>query len=349
MSSKFSIGQFCVGREGRAFVIAEIAQAHDGSLGMAHSFIDAVAETGADAIKFQTHIAEAESTRDEKFRVPLSGQDETRWDYWKRMSFSPEQWRGLARHAQDCGLVFLSSPFSVEAVSMLADIGMPAWKIGSGEVFDTLLMDAMARSPAPVLLSSGMSTYGEIDAAVSAVRGRGLPCAVFQCCTQYPTPLTEVGMNVIDELRSRFDCPIGLSDHSGTVFPALAAAATGVDLLELHVVFDRRMYGPDAKSSVTLKELAAICEANRAFATMRAHPVNKDEMAKRLTPLRELFSKSVTPRYHLPEGSLLTADMLTVKKPGVGIPAHRLAELVGRRLRHSVDPDRVLRWDDLEC
>lgn len=343
----FSIGSFQVGTAGRTFIIAEVAQAHDGSLGLAHSFIDAVADSGADAIKFQTHIAAAESTRDEQFRIPLSGQDETRWDYWKRMEFTEDQWRGLAEHAMRRGIVFLSSPFSVEAVSLLTRIGMPAWKLGSGEVFNSQILDAIASTGAPVLLSSGMSNYSDIACAVEQVRERGLPFAIFQCTTQYPTSLKDVGLNVINELRHRFNCPTGLSDHSGTVFPSLAAMATGADLLEVHVTFDRRMYGPDSTSSVTMAELAELVSANKAFATMRAHPVDKDSMATRLRPLRDLFSKSIAPVRDLPAGQILSEDLICFKKPGSGIAAARVADVVGRRLVKDVSAEHLLRWDDL--
>src|SRR5439155_19051862 len=111
----------------RSFVVAEVAQGHDGSVGLAHAHIDAAADAGADAVKFQTHIAEAESTREERFRVPFSQQDATRFDYWRRMEFSEDEWRGLAAHAEERDLVFFSSPFSLEAVELLERVGVPAW------------------------------------------------------------------------------------------------------------------------------------------------------------------------------------------------------------------------------
>jgi N,N'-diacetyllegionaminate synthase len=221
------IGNKLIDGRKQTFVIAEVAQAHDGSLGMAHAYVDAAAAAGADAIKFQTHIAAAESTLDEQFRVPMSGQDATRWHYWKRMEFSPAQWAGLAAHAEQCGLIFLSSPFSIAAVELLAGIGMQAWKVGSGEVFNERLLRAMAAAGGPILLSSGMSTYADIAHAVSAVRAHGAELALFQCASRYPTPLEQVGINVLGELRQRFDCPVGLSDHSGTPYPALAALGPG--------------------------------------------------------------------------------------------------------------------------
>src|SRR5262245_34618216 len=164
-----------IGPGSQFLLIAEVAQAHDGSLGMAHAFIDAVADAGAAAVKFQTHIAAAESTLDEPFRVHFSQQDPTRYHYWARMEFTPNQWRELAAHAEKRGLLFLSSPFSVAAVDLLRGIGMPAWKIGSGEFACADLWKAMAETGAPILFSTGMATRAEITDAVASFRSMNLP------------------------------------------------------------------------------------------------------------------------------------------------------------------------------
>src|SRR4051812_39434943 len=157
-------------QKGRCLIIGEVALTHDGSLGLAHAFVDAIADAGADAVKFQTHIAAAESTPSEPFRVKFSRQDKTRYDYWKRMEFTEEGWRGLAEHAHERGIVFLSSPFSIEAVDLLERVGMPLWKIASGETSNTMLLDRILDTGKPVLLSTGMSPIEEIDTAVAHVR-----------------------------------------------------------------------------------------------------------------------------------------------------------------------------------
>jgi len=331
-----------------AFLIAEVAQAHDGSLGLAHSFVDAAADAGADAIKFQTHIAAAESTPGEPFRVPFSYVDASRYDYWRRMEFTPEHWRGLKEHAENRGLVFLSSPFSVTAVELLAGLGIAAWKVGSGEVNNPLLLDAMAATGRPVLLSSGMSGWDELAATLAALRAKGVPVALLQATTRYPTPLDSIGLNVLDEMRRRFAVPVGLSDHSATPFPALAAMARGAALVEVHVTFDRRMFGPDSPASLTFDELAFLARARDAFHTLDTHPVDKDAAAAAMAPMRALFNKSVALVAAQAKGTTLTAAMLTTKKPGHGIPAADLARCVGRRLARDMTPDRVLAWDDLE-
>ncbi|MDP7164986.1 MAG: N-acetylneuraminate synthase family protein [Alphaproteobacteria bacterium] len=347
MTSLIDIAGRAVGPGQPAFVIAEVAQSHDGSLGMAHAFIDTAAESGADAIKFQTHIAAAESTFDEEFRVKFSRQDESRFDYWRRMEFSPAQWAGLARHAAEQGIVFLSSAFSVAAVELLRELGLAAWKVGSGEYRSEDLWQAMAVSGAPILLSTGMSEWREIEAAVERVGELGVPLALFQCTSRYPTALAEVGLNVIDELRC-FGCPVGLSDHSGSVHPSLAALARGADLIEVHLTLDRRLFGPDVPVSLTPPELSLICEARDALVTMEKNPVDKDAMAAELAEMRGLFSKSLAPVRPLSAGTRLSADMLTAKKPGTGIPAAELDDVVGRRLTIDVGPERLLRREDLD-
>lgn len=344
----FKIAQHQVGGEAPCYIIAEVAQAHDGSLGLAHSYIAAVAAAGADAIKFQTHIAAAESTPGEPFRVNFSYQDVSRYDYWKRIEFSPDQWRGLVEHCKEVGLTFLSSPFSIEAVELLENIGMEAWKVGSGEVNNPVLLKAMAATGRPILLSSGMSDWDEMTRSVELVRSHEVALALFQCTSKYPTPVTDVGLNVLDEMRSLFKVPVGLSDHSGQIYPGLAAMARGCDFLEVHVVFDRGIFGPDSPASLTLQEVKQLVVARDAFHTMITHPVDKNALAREMEPMRQLFNKSVALRSPQPAGTLLQEQMLTVKKPGSGIHAQSLHKCVGRRLKVAVSTDRVLNWEDLE-
>jgi N-acetylneuraminate synthase len=336
-----------VGGGAPAYLVAEVAQAHDGSLGLAHRFIDAAKEAGLDAIKFQTHFADEESTLDEPFRVKFSKQDETRFAYWKRMEFTDEQWAGLSGHAREIGIGFLSSAFSHRAVDLLERLGIPAWKIASGEVASDALLDRMAATGKPILISTGMSPYSEVGAAVARVKKSGAPVAILQCTSRYPTPLEEVGLNVIDELRERFTCPAGLSDHSGSIFPAILAIAKGADLIEAHITLNRRMFGPDVSSSLTIEELALVRQARDAFQAMEMHPADKDAMAASLSDMRQLFQRSVAVTRPLAEGTVLARDMLTAKKPAIGIPSSAIDSLVGRRLKRAVAPDRVLHWEDI--
>lgn len=336
------------GEPGGCLVIGEVAQAHDGSLGLAHAFVDAVADAGAGAVKFQTHIASAESTPGEPWRVKFSPQDATRYDYWRRMEFTEEQWKGLKEHADRRGLLFLSSPFSPEAVRLLTRVGVAAWKVASGEVSNPEMFELMAATRLPLILSTGMSPLAEIDAAVARARSHELPLAVLQCTSSYPCPPEKVGLNLIPFFRERYGCAVGLSDHSGTIFPGLAAATLGIEALEVHVTLSREMFGPDVPASLTTTELRQLIEGVRFIEKMRVHPVDKDALAAELSPLRELFTKSVVARVELPAGTVLRAEHLAVKKPGTGIPAARLSEVLGARLRRSLKADELLLEQDLD-
>ena len=329
-------------------VIAEVAQAHDGSLGMAHAFIDSAATSGAQAVKFQTHIAAAESTAGEPWRVKFSKQDETRYDYWKRMEFTAEQWAGLKAHAEEKGLVFLSSPFSHDAVALLRKLGVTAWKVASGELTNLPMLEEMGKDMRPIMLSSGMSPFAEIDAAVEVVRKAGSPFAIFQCTTQYPSPPEKIGLNVLGELRTRYGCAVGLSDHSGTIYPALAAsAAHHAEVIEVHLTLSRDMFGPDVIASVTPAELRQIVEGVRFNERMRAAPADKTMVADDVSGLRNVFFKSIVAARDLPSGHKLTNDDMALKKPGTGIAAKELPALVGKVLKRDVKRDEQLAYGDL--
>ena len=332
----------------KCFIIAEVAQAHDGSLGLAHSYVDAVARVGADAIKFQTHIAAAESTLDEPWRVRFSRQDRTRLEYWRRMEFSEEEWRGLRAHAKERGLGFLSSPFSAEAVDLLKRVGVDVWKIASGEITNLQLYRKLQDTELPVLISTGMSGWSEIDGAVERARGAGLTFVLLQCTSVYPTPPAGTGGGGGGGFRERYGCPVGLSDHSGTPYAALAAAALGIAALEVHVTLSRELAGPDVDASLTTAEFAELVRGVRAIEEMIRNPVDKDTLASELSDMRDTFMRSVAVRVDLPKGTLLTPEHLTTKKPGTGIPLSRMNEIVGRTLRRDVSADVLLRETDLD-
>jgi N,N'-diacetyllegionaminate synthase len=346
-STHFTINGVPVGPGHASLVIGEVAQAHDGSLGTAHAFIDAIADAGAHAVKFQTHIAGAESTRDEPFRVQFSHQDSSRYDYWQRVEFSPEQWAELARHAQDRGLIFLSTPFSLEAVDLLERVGVPAWKIGSGDVGNQMLLDRVSATGLPVLLSSGMSPLSELDGAVSSVRARA-PIAVLQCTSEYPTPPQHLGLNLITEFAARYECPVGLSDHSGSIYPSLAAVTLGASVIEVHVTLSRRMFGPDVVASVTVEELQQLVDGARMVSAALAAPVDKDAAALGLNGMRALFTRSLALRHSLPAGATISDSDLVLKKPGTGLSSERAGEFIGKTLRHDVGADVLLREEDFE-
>lgn len=328
------------------YIIAEIGQAHDGSLGSAFSYIDAVAETGVDAVKFQTHIASAESTRHEQFRVKVFPQDETRYDYWKRMEFTANQWKELADYAIKKGLDFLSTPFSIEAVQLLDEIGVPAWKIGSGDIGNTALIAEILKTRKPILLSSGMSSFDELDRTIQMINNAGVEFALFQCTTSYPCSAESIGYNVITEMKERYNCPVGLSDHSGTIFPSLAALTIGAKLIEVHTVFSKRCFGPDTMSSLTIEQLAQLVEGVRFIEKGLKNPINKLEAAEGKKETKELFSRSAFYIENILEGTVLTDKHFSMKKPGGGLTYEEAIDLIGKKINKNRSLDDFMKLGD---
>jgi N-acetylneuraminate synthase len=193
-----------------------------------------------------------------------------------------------------------------------------------------------------------MSPLTEIDAAVELLRSHDVDLAVMQCTSSYPCPPEKIGLNMMTFFRDRYGCQAGLSDHSGTIYPSLAAATLGVDVLEVHVTMSREMFGPDVNSSVTTTEMRQLVDGVRFIEKMKSNPVDKEKIFEEATALRDMFTKSVVARMDLPAGTVLRQEHLTVKKPGTGIPASRLAELIGARLTRQIRTDELLQERDLE-
>jgi len=330
------------------FIIAEIAQAHDGSLGTVHAYIDAVAKTGCNAIKFQTHIATAESSIHEPFRVKFSKQDATRYDYWKRMEFTLEQWKGIKQHCDDVGLEFMGSPFSNAAVDLLEKVGIARYKVGSGEVNNFVLLEKIAQTGKPVIISSGMSSYEELDATVQFLKDRNVAFSILQCTTSYPTIPEQFGLNVMKELEEKYKIPVGFSDHSASIEACIAATALGAEILEFHVVFNKEMFGPDAKSSLTMEETTDLVRAVRNIELALQNPIDKNDNSK-FTDLKQIFEKSLAVNKNLPEGHVITFSDLETKKPkGFGILASEYKQVLGKKLTKNVEQWGFLNHNEFE-
>lgn len=326
----------------KPYYIAEIGQAHEGSLGILYSYIDALAKTGIHAVKFQMHIAAAESSKHEPFRVKFSYEDQTRFDYWERMEFTLEQWKAIKQHCDTVGLDFICSPFSNLAVDWLEEVGVKYYKIGSGEVSNLLLLGKIAQTGKPIILSSGMSSYLELDTTVAFLREKSVIFSILQCTTSYPTQPEQYGFNVIQELKSRYQVPVGFSDHSAKVATNIAAVALGAEILEFHVVFDRRLFGPDAKSSLTIDEIKQLVEDCNMVYQAKQHPIDKHDNSA-FTELKTIFEKSLAVNKDFTKGHILSFNDLDAKKPkGFGIDASKFQEVLGKKLNKNVN-----RWDFL--
>ena len=332
----------------RVSLIAEVAQAHEGSLGIAHSYIDALAGTGVDAIKFQVHIAEAESSPFEQFRIKFSREDASRFDYWKRMQFTADQWAEVKNHCEERGVEFMASPFSVAALELLEAIGVKQYKVGSGEISNFLLIDRIAATGKAVILSSGLSSYEELDAATSMFGKSSSTYSILQCTTAYPTRPEEWGLNVLQVLRERFDCKVGFSDHSGNMYACLAAAALGAEILEFHAVFDQRMFGPDATSSLPIDEITRLTAGVRMIERALANPVDKNRTGM-YSDLKIMFGKSLAVNKDLKKGHKIQLHDLESKKPAEkGIAASDYRSVINRVIKRDLGRYTFLQSSDLQ-
>ena len=327
------------------FIIAEIGSVHDGSMGNALCLIDAAAACGVDAVKFQTHIAEAETLPNAPMPPYFKG--EPRFECFKRTGFTLEQWRQLKKRCDEHGVMFLSSPFSEAAVDLLESVGVEQYKIPSGEVTNLPMLEKIAQLNKPVLLSSGMSSWSELDLAVETIRRYHDRLTVLQCTTEYPCSYEHVGLNVMLEIRGRYSLPVGLSDHTLTPYATFAAVTLGASVIERHFTFSRKMYGSDARHSLEPDDMADLVRGVRAIEIMLAAEVDKNDIS-RFQEMKDIFEKSLVALVDISVGTVLTRDMIGIKKPGTGISAARLAEVIGKRAAGVVKAETVLMPSDVQ-
>jgi len=342
---KIRIQNKVIGEGQPAFIIAEIGMNHNGSVGQAKCFIDAAAEAGVDAVKFQTHIAEAETLRNAP--TPPYFDQEPRFDYFKRTAFDKSQLAELKEYAESRDLIFICSPFSIPAVDLLESINISAYKIPSGEIANLPLLEYVARKGKPILISSGMSSLPELEEAISLIRRFNQDIILMQCTSEYPCPYENVGLNLIQELKQRFDLPVGLSDHTLTIYAAIAAVTLGACVIEKHLTLSKRMYGPDAKFSLTTEEFKQMVEGIRAVETALSHPADKNDI-ERFEYMRRTFQKSIVSVVDIPRGTEIQENMISVKKPGDGLHPRYFKEIIGKKVLRDIPRDSLIHKEDIE-
>jgi N,N'-diacetyllegionaminate synthase len=336
------VGIRTIGPREPVLVIAEIGNNHDGSVRQAERLIDAAAEAGADAVKFQTHIAAAEMLPSTPTPPHF---DEPRYAFTKRMELSLDDHRRLRAFAEARGLIFFSSPFSVEAVVLLENVGVLLYKVASGEVTNPPLLEAIAATGKPVMLSTGMSGVDDVAAAVAIFLDRA-PLVLMQCTSAYPCPPERVNLRAMVALAEQFGVPVGLSDHTADIVTSIAAVALGAVCVEKHFTLSKRLYGPDHHASLEPDELRRLVDGVRQVEAALGSP--EKERDPSLEPVRATFEKSVVTATAIAAGTTIEAAMLTTKRPGSGIPATRLAELVGRRAARDLPANELVQVGDVE-
>jgi sialic acid synthase SpsE len=336
-----TIGTREIGPDRRCFVIAEAGINHNGDVTVAAELVDRAAEAGADAIKFQTHFPEHEMLRD---GATASYVGESLFDLLTRTALSREAHYELAARAARKGIIFLSTPFSREAADFLETLGVEAFKTGSGELTNLPLQQHIARKGKPMIVSTGMSTPEEIDLTVRLLETESARYALMHCTSTYPTPFAHVQLGCIGWLHQKYGVPVGFSDHTLGSVMAFAAVANGANLFEKHFTVSRSLPGPDQQGSMEPGELADLVTGIRAIEQARG-------ATKAIQPgeqeVRHMAHHSVVSIRDIAAGATIAAGDVWAKRPGTGIPARQIGDVIGRAAKRAIAKDRLISWDDL--
>jgi N-acetylneuraminate synthase len=264
------------------------------------------------------------------------------------MEFSQDEWIEVGRKCKKLGLVFISSPFSNKAVDVLEKAGVDQYKIGSGEVTNFLLLKKVVDTGKPIIISSGMSSFAELDATVSFLKEHKANFSILQCTTSYPTKPQQYGFNVIQELKERYGVPVGFSDHSAQISTGIAAVALGAEIIEVHVVLSKNEFGPDVTSSLTTEEARLLVKGVQEVSEALQHPIDKNDNSK-FTELKNIFEKSLAVNKDLTRGHILQFQDLEAKKPkGFGIDASQFESVIGKELVRDLKQWDFLTEDTLD-
>ena len=326
------------------FIIAEAGVNHNGDLALAHRLIDVARAAGADAVKFQTFKADQLVTLDApkaEYQLQQTEAGESQYEMLKRLELSAEAFRDLQQHCREAGIRFMSTPFDEDSADLLSELGVTVFKTPSGEITNLPYLAHVARKGRPLIVSTGMATLGEVEAAVNTLRAAGNPAIVLlQCVSNYPANPADVNLRAMQTMAQAFGVPTGFSDHTAGIEVALAAVALGACVIEKHFTLDRAMPGPDHAASLEPDQLAAMIRGIRTVEAALGHG-RKEPAASELNTA-EVARKSLVAACDLKAGTVLSDSVLAVKRPGTGLPPALRPYVIGRTLRVDVSVGTVI-------
>jgi N,N'-diacetyllegionaminate synthase len=346
----FCIGEKIVGPDAPCFVIAEAGVNHNGDIDMAHQLVDVAAAAGANAVKFQTFCAErlvVAAAPKATYQTEATEPGESQLDMLRDLELSADDHRVLMEHCSHAGLMFLSTPFDAGSADMLEDLGVQAFKVPSGEIPNHSFLAHLARKRKPMIVSTGMALLGEVEAAVRSIEEAGHgEVSLLHCVSAYPAHPDDVNLRAMQTLRHAFGLPVGFSDHTIGNEISIAAVALGASIVEKHVTLDRKLAGPDHRSSAEPGEFSNLVREIRnveaALGSSRKAP------SLREANTAEVARKSVVAACRIESGDRLTSDMLAIMRPGTGLQPEMLERLVGRTTKVTIDPGAMMDWDMLQ-
>jgi N,N'-diacetyllegionaminate synthase len=330
----------------KVYVIAEAGVNHNGSLETAKLLIDAARDAGADAVKFQTFKADklvSKTARKADYQKATSGADESQYDMIRKLELDEAAHRELVRHCKARGIEFLSTAFDSGSVDLLRSLGVRTWKIPSGEITNLPFLRQVGAFDEDVILSTGMATLGEVEAAIIALERAGTPrdrIVALHCTTEYPAPIADVNLRAMLTMRDAFQVRIGYSDHTSGIEVPIAAVAMGAILIEKHFTLDRGMQGPDHQASLEPAELGAMIRAIRSIELALGDGIKYPRPSELKN--RAVARKSIVAARLIRRGEILSTENLTTKRPGDGISPMEWDSIVGREASRDYQPDEKL-------
>jgi N,N'-diacetyllegionaminate synthase len=330
-----------------AFIIAEAGVNHNGDLDMALRLIDAAVKAGANAVKFQTFSADRLVTRQARkaaYQQQTTDTQESQHAMLKRLELSVSDHERLVAHAQAQGIVFLSTPFDHASADLLFELDVAAIKIGSGELTNLPLLAHVARQKRPIILSTGMAYLGEVEEAVCCIQAHSDAALILlHCVSNYPAQEADVNLRAMLTMRQAFGLPVGYSDHTVGMAVSIAAVALGACVIEKHFTLDRSLPGPDHRASLEPDEIRAMVQAIRSVEAALGDGIKRP--AANEADTARVARKSVVSQVAIPAGTVITAGMLAIKRPGSGILPRYLTQIVGRTARVAIPADTLIEWE----
>jgi N,N'-diacetyllegionaminate synthase len=350
MKSSFYIGAQRIANDSRCFVIAEAGVNHNGEVRLAHELVNVAADAGADAIKFQTFNADrlvSVGLPKARYQIENTSAAGSQGDMLKELELTPEEFQSLADHSRRRDIVFISTPFDEQSADELLSIGVPAFKVSSGDLTNQGLLQHLAATKKPIIISTGMSYLGEVEDAVRCLEeAKADAVAILQCTSNYPAPPEAINLRVMETLRMAFGVPVGYSDHTIGTPVALASVARGAAILEKHFTLDRNLPGPDHKASIEPNELVALVEGIRDIETALGGTRKVPEAAEQET--RIVARRSLFLRRSVGLGAIVQERDLIALRPGSGLSPMEIARIAGRRARRAMEAGQMVEISDVE-
>lgn len=347
---KIKINDRIVGDREPCFIIAEAGVNHNGDVELAKKLIDVAEEAKVDAIKFQTFKTENVVTKDAPkayYQIKNTGSNKSQYEMLKELELKEEDFKELYRYARKKGIIFLSTPFDFESADFLDELGIPAFKISSTDLTNLPFLEYVAEKGKPVILSTGMGTLGEIEEAIDTIKNTGNnEIVLLHCITNYPADFESLNLRAIQTLREAFKLPVGFSDHSLGIYAPIVAVALGAVAIEKHFTLDKNLPGPDHKASLDTRELKEMVKWIRSIEKSLGDGI------KRPTPeeeeIKKVARRSIVAKVNIPKGTVITEEMITFKRPGIGLSPKYYKEIIGRRARRDINIDEMIYWSDVE-